>query len=134
MRLIRRLKKNPDADISGFKGFYLNHIFERAQYYNNLSLELNQRQIKHVLLLHFNLTSALFLSDLVQRFKEEGWEIENYSDAIKDPVYDELPGALPSVQSLIWQQAKETGNYENVLRYPGEDGEYEKDKMDKLGL
>jgi hypothetical protein len=30
--------------------------------------------------------------------------------------------------------AKKTGRFENELRYPGEDGEYEKDKMDKLGL
>jgi hypothetical protein len=27
-----------------------------------------------------------------------------------------------------------TGLYEDQLRYPGEDGEYEKEKMDELGL
>jgi len=41
---------------------------------------------------------------------------------------------MPSDQSLIWMQAKLTGQFENELRYPGETGEYEKDKMDKLGL
>jgi len=41
---------------------------------------------------------------------------------------------MPAEQSLIWMQAKETGLYDNQLRYPGEDGEYEKEKMDKLGL
>jgi peptidoglycan-N-acetylglucosamine deacetylase len=37
-------------------------------------------------------------------------------------------------QSLIWLLAKQAGNYENTLRYPPEDGMYEKDKMDSLGL
>lgn len=133
-RLIQRLKENPKGDIKGFRDFYVNHIFERANYYNNLSLEINHRQVKHTVLLHFNLTSALFLSDLIEKFKQEGWGIENYSDAIKDPIYKELTNAMPAEQSLIWLQAKESGQYEDKLRYPGEDSEYEKDKMDKLGL
>ncbi len=133
-RLIQRLKTDPQADISGFRDFYLNHILERAHYYNTLSKELNHRQINHVVLLHFNLTSALFLGELIDRFKKEGWVIDNYTDAIKDPVFNELPAAMPSEQSLIWLMAKQTGQYEAVLRYPGEDGDYEKEKMDKLGL
>jgi peptidoglycan-N-acetylglucosamine deacetylase len=132
LRLIKRLKENPRADINGFKEFYINHIFDRAEYYNKLSTGIIHRQIKHTVLLHFNLTSALFLSDLIEKFKKEGWVIDNYCDVIKDPVYSELPIAMPSEQSLIWLMAKQTGGYD--LRYPGEDGDYEKDKMDKLGL
>ncbi len=133
-RLIKQLKNNPGMNISGFRDFYLNHIFERAQYYNNLSLEINKRQVKHTVLLHFNLTTALFLDDLIKKFKNEGWEIADYSEAIKDPVYLELPDAMPAEQSLIWLQAKATGEYENKLRYPGEDSSYEEEKMDRLGL
>jgi peptidoglycan/xylan/chitin deacetylase (PgdA/CDA1 family) len=133
-RLIKRLKENPQANIKAFKEYYINHIFDRSQYYNNLSNEINHRQVKHTVLLHFNLTSALFLSDLIDKFKQKGWNIENYSEAIKDPIYKELLSAMPSEQSLIWLMAKQTGQYDNKLRYPGEDGEYEKDKMDKLGL
>jgi peptidoglycan-N-acetylglucosamine deacetylase len=133
-RLLKRLKENPQADLTGFRDFYVNHIFERAQYYNELSKEINHRQIKHTLLLHINLTSALFLSDLIEKFQKEGWIIEDYSSAIKDPIYDEIPSTMPSDQSLIWSLAKKTGQYDDKLRYPGEDGEYEKEKMDKLGL
>lgn len=132
MRLIRRLKQNPDADISEFRNYYINHIFERAQYYNNLSVQINHRQIKHTVLLHFNLTSALFLNDLIEKFRNEGWVIDDYSEAFKDPIYTEQPTAMPAEQSLIWMQAKQTGEFD--LKYPGEDGKYEKDKMDKLGL
>jgi peptidoglycan-N-acetylglucosamine deacetylase len=30
--------------------------------------------------------------------------------------------------------AKETGKFDGLLRYPGEDDRYEKQKMDALGL
>lgn len=133
-RLIKRLQQNPNADISGFKKYYINHILTRAKYYNKLSLAINNQQIKHVVLLHFNLTSALFLNDLITKFKQQGWQITNYSTAIKDPTYKTWPTNMPSVQSLIWQLAKQTGQYENQLRYPGENGDYEKEAMDKLGL
>jgi peptidoglycan-N-acetylglucosamine deacetylase len=132
MRLMSRLKQNPDADISGFRDYYVNHMFERAQYYNKLSVEINKRQVKHTVLLHFNLTSALFLNDLIEKFKNEGWRIVDYTEAIKDPIYSERPTVLPAEQSLIWMQAKQTGSFE--LRYPGEDSVYEKIKMDSLGL
>ncbi|NOU46981.1 MAG: polysaccharide deacetylase family protein [Bacteroidales bacterium] len=134
VRMLERLEKEPQTDINAYRDFYVNHIFERAQYYNNLSTEINQRQIKHTVLLHFNLTSALFLTDLIEKFKQEGWEIDSYSNAIKDPVYLTLPSAMPAEQSLIWLLARQSEHYDLLLRYPGEDGDYEKDKMDKLGL
>ena len=134
MRLIRRLRKDPKANVEGYKKFYINHVFEHAGYYNSLSKEINNREIPHTVLLHFNLTSALFLADLLEKFKQEGWELIDYSKAIKDPVYNKLPKAIPSDQSLIWSLAKKTGKYEDKLRYPGEDVAYEKYKMDSLGL
>lgn len=132
MRLIKRLKQNPNADINGFREYYVNHIYERALYYNNLSVQINQRQIKHTVLLHLNLTSALFLNDLIEKFRNEGWIIDDYSEAILDPIYSEKPARMPAEQSLIWMQAKQQGGFE--LRYPGESSKYEKNKMDKLGL
>lgn len=132
MRLMQRLKQDGDAEISRFRNYYINHIFESAQYYNLLSTQINNRQIKHTVLLHFNLTSALFLNDLIEKFKNEGWIIEDYSVAFSDPIYLKQLDEMPAEQSLIWMQAKQNNGFE--LRYPGEDSKYEKEKMDKLGL
>lgn len=131
-RLIQRLRKNPNADISNFREFYLNHIWERAKFYEKLSLELNGRHIKHTLLLHHNLAAALFIEDLIEMFKDKDWEIVSASDAYKDPVY--LTETRFAGESLIYAQAKDSGKYENLLRYPAEDSRYEKEKMDQLGL
>ena len=131
-RLVKRLRENPLADISDFREFYLNHIWERAQFYEKLSLEVNGRHISHSLLLHHNLTAALFMDDLIKMFKDKGWEIVSATEAYEDPVYKTKTNFAG--ESLIYAQAKDSGKYEDLLRYPAEDSKYEKEKMDELGL
>ncbi len=120
--------------IKEYKQFYLQHILERAKYYEKLSFQLTGRHISHTLLLHHNLTSALFLKDLMQRFTDEGWELIDSKTAFKDEIYTYVPKINPAGESLIWAMAKETGRYSNQLRYPAEDSRYEKPKMEKMGL
>ncbi|HNP08264.1 MAG TPA: polysaccharide deacetylase family protein [Cyclobacteriaceae bacterium] len=133
-RLVKRLKENPKADISGFRDYYKNHLFNRATFYDSLAFQLTNRRINHVILLHHNLAAALFLDDLIEHFEANGWEVINADDAYLDPIYNEIPGTIPAGESLIWALAKESGKFEDVLRYPAEDGDYEKPFMDKLGL
>lgn len=135
-RLIKKIKKLgiDKAEVSKFKDYYLEHIMDRANFYETISYELTSRNIDHTLLLHHNLTSALFLEDLIARFKEEGWEIIDAPTAFKDNIFETLPSRVPAGESLIWSMAKESGKYENSLRYPAEDGRYEESKMDSLGL
>jgi peptidoglycan-N-acetylglucosamine deacetylase len=133
-RLVQRLRKDPKADISGFKSFYIEHLFDRALYYDSLASILTNRKISHVILLHHNLAAALFLDDLIQHFKDKGWDLVDADKAYLDPVYKQMPDYIPAGESLIWALAKQSGQFEKSLRYPGEDGEYEKMKMDRLGL
>jgi peptidoglycan/xylan/chitin deacetylase (PgdA/CDA1 family) len=131
-RLVKRLKENPNADIAGFKKFYLEHIFERANFYEDLAFKLTGRHISHTLLLHHNLAAALFLDDLISLFREKGWEVISADKAYQDKIFQQKPELAG--EGLIWALAKQSGKFENQLRYPAEDSEYEKDKMDKLGL
>lgn len=120
--------------IEKYKAFYLQHILERANYYEQLSFELTDRNINHTLLLHHNLTSALFLDDLIKRFKMEGWEVIDADIAYQDKIFGKVPNINPAGESLIWALAKESGKYEGVLRYPAEDSQYEIPKMKAMGL
>ena len=133
-RLVKRLEENPKADLSGFKNYYKNHLFNRALYYDSLAYQLTNRRINHVLLLHHNLAAALFLDDLITYFKNKGWDVIDADQAYKDIIYDEVPTPIPAGESLIWALAKQSGRFDKGLRYPAEDGEYEKPMMDKLGL
>ena len=133
-RLEERLLHNPKADISGFKDFYLTHMWERARYYNDLSKKALGREVKHTLLIHHNLLNALFLDDLIQMFKAKGWKIIDAKDAYQDPVYTIEPDILPAGESIVWAIAHQTGKFAHLIRYPADDSQYEKEKMDKLGL
>ena len=135
-RLIKRMKKvgSKNTEFEKFKEFYLGHIMQRAKFYEKLSYTMHQRRIKHSLLLHHNLTSALFLPDLIERFKDEGWDVVNSKDAFDDEIYREKPKAEFAGESLIWSLAKQSGNFDAILRSPAEDSRYEKAKMDELGL
>lgn len=135
-RLIERIREVgiEKTKIEKYKDFYLQHILERANYYEKLSFELNERHINHTLLLHHNLASALFLGDLIEKFKEEGWEVVNADKAYEDKIFEKIPDPEFAGESLIWSMAKQSGKYEQSLRYPAEDSQYEKEKMNRLGL
>ncbi len=133
-RLAKRLRENPGADVSGYRDFYLEHLYERASFYDSLALQLTGRRMNHVLLLHHNLAASLFLGDLITHFKAKGWEVMDAEKAFQDPIYQSEPQVIPAGESLIWALAKESGKFENQLRYPAEDGAYEKEKMDRRGL
>ncbi len=133
-RLSSRLTKDPAADVKPYGDFYLTHMWERAQYYDDLARKVLGRSVKHTILMHYNLLNALFLGDLLDMFKSKGWRLTDAQEAFKDPVFRSTPKIVPAGESIIWALAKETGKFDNLLRYPGEDSEYEKAKMDKLGL
>ena len=74
-RLTQQLRKKRKANIDNFKKFYLEHLYARATYYEDLSCKLTGRHINHTLLLHHNLAAALFVDDLIAMFKEKGWKV-----------------------------------------------------------
>lgn len=133
-RLVIRLNENLKADLSGFREYYIRHLFDRALYYDSLAYQLSKRKINHVILLHHNIAAALFLGDLIQHFKKNGWEVMDADLAYSDSIYTAEPKNIPAGESLIWALAKQSGKFEKSLRYPAEDGAYEKSMMDKLGL
>jgi len=133
-RLRKRLAKDSSADLNPYRKFYLDHMWDRALYYDDLSQKVTGRSVKHTILMHFNLLNALFLGDLISFFKTKGWLVLDSVTAFTDPVFKAKPRTVPAGESIIWALAKETGRFDKSLRYPGEDGDYETAKMDKLGL
>jgi hypothetical protein len=131
-RLSARLKTAPNADRIPYRDAYLHHLYERAQYYDGLSRAVLDRSVTHVLLLHHNLINALFLKDVIQMFRDKRWTVIDSELAFQDPVYAIRPDILPAGESILWALAKQKGI--PGLRYPGEDGTYEKPILDHLHL
>lgn len=133
-RLLTRLAAEPDADLAPYRAFYVGHLMERARFYDALARDVLGYSPPHALLIHHKLTTALFLPDVFRAFAAAGWTAIDAETTFAHPIYDAQPTIAPAANSLIWQLAKADGRFEDRLRSPGEDGEYEKPAMDALGL
>lgn len=133
-RLLARLEADRSFDARRYRQPYLDHIWDRAQYYDQLCRDVLGRSVPHTLLIHYNLLNSLFLGDLLAMFRSKGWGVIDAEEAFSDTVFTRQPDIAPAGQSLIWALAKETGRFEARLRYPGEDDVYEKPVLDRLGL
>lgn len=133
-RLRARLKQNPSADPAAYRDPYLAHLLDRANYYDGLAQTLTGSTISHTILLHYTLLNSLFLGDVLDMFQSKGWHLVSAQEAYRDPVFSNAPRTVPAGESLLWAMAKESGKFEGKLRFPGESDEYEKDKLDRLGL
>ena len=133
-RLRAHLKEDRHFDVNRFRKPYLDHILDRAQYYDDLARKALGATTPHTLLIHFNLLNALFLGDLLKTFERIGWEAIDADAAYGGRVFERQPDTVPAGESLIWALAKETGRFDNELRYPGEDDAYEEPILKRLGL
>lgn len=133
-RLLARLQNEPHADPTPYRDYYVAHIRDRARYYRQLALDVLGHEIRHTLLIHHNRLNAMFLGDMMAGLRQDGWKWIDAKHAFRDPIFQREPKTLPAGESLVWALAKETGRFEDRLRYPGEDDVYEKPKMDALKL
>jgi len=133
-RIRERLEKDPTVNLDRYRNYLVAHLLDRAAFYRKLSLDVLGREIPHTLLVHYSYMNALFLPAVLEAFHQAGWEWIDANRAYEDPVFQRAPQTLPAGESLVWALAKETGKFDGILRYPGEDDKYEKPKMDALGL
>jgi peptidoglycan/xylan/chitin deacetylase (PgdA/CDA1 family) len=133
-RLRERYQKDPKVDLNAYKDYYLEHLLDRASHYEGLAQAVLKKSVSHTILLHHNTLNGLFLSDVIAAFHAKGWKWIDAAEAFRDPVFKSEPDVIPAGESLMVALAKQAGKFDSLLRYPGEDSEYEKQKMDELGL
>jgi peptidoglycan-N-acetylglucosamine deacetylase len=131
-RFLAWREAHPKEDTSGFRKAYLQHLWDRATYYDGLSRKVLGRSAKHVLLLHTNAINAAFLPDVIEMFRSRGWTFVSSEEAFADPLYKMKPDVLPAGEGILWALAKEKGIL--GLRYPAEDDVYEKPLLDAMGF
>lgn len=113
--LFQSAVKDPNFDFGKMRSFYVKVLMESMEYYDQMAIRHLGRSPKHVLLLHEMDISALFIGDLVDALRKNGWKIISSEDAYTD----------------------EIANYSTstVFPYnPGRIGEIAKDKGQSKGL
>ena len=133
-RLTARLQADAGADLGPYRAYWLNHLWDRATYYDGLAQQVLGHSIDHTILLHHRLATALFLDDGLAMFRKRGWRLVDASAAFATPELQVECDTLPAGQSLMWAAAKASGRLKGHLRFPGEDDTYEKARMDARGL
>jgi peptidoglycan/xylan/chitin deacetylase (PgdA/CDA1 family) len=102
-----RLIADPQTDPKPYRDIYLRHMLAFARYYRDAARAVFGRDIPHTLLTHFNLLSALYLGDLLDALRDDGWSIARVSAVYEDDVFQRQPDVLPAGDSLVWACAQE---------------------------
>jgi peptidoglycan/xylan/chitin deacetylase (PgdA/CDA1 family) len=131
-RFVAWRKLHPKAELARWRSAYLGHLWSRALYYDALARRLLGRHPHHVMLLHTNAINAAFLPEVIAMFKARGWRFVSPEQAFADPLYRQPVDTVPAGESVVWALARKA--HLPGLRYPSEDGAYEKQRLDKLGL
>ena len=78
---------NPDA----VRSAWLDIVSAEARYAHALALALGYRDLPHQMLVHHNALNALCLGDLLDRLRDEGWEVIDAKTALDFAPYAQDP-------------------------------------------
>lgn len=134
-RLQSKLTKNEKVDLELYKTIYIEHLFDLALKYDSLALNITGKRIPQIMLVHNNITSALFLGELIAKFIDNGWDVIDASKAFEDQVYECKPDVIwQRGQSLLFSLAREKTLLDEGETFNLEAEKVLLEKMDKLGL
>jgi peptidoglycan-N-acetylglucosamine deacetylase len=130
-RFVAWRARDASGTMTPFRDVDLEHVWDRATYYDRLAREVTGRSPAHVMLLHTNALNAGFVGDAIAMFERRGGQIVSPVEAFADAIYSRRPMTVPAGESVVWALAKEAGNMS--LRYPAEDAVYEQPILDAKG-
>jgi len=84
-------------------------------FYDNIAQKTLGRSPKHVLLLHENDMAALFIADLIEHIRLQGWKVISPQEAYEDPIASTIPDVLFNGQGRVAAIAKSKGWDEKLL-------------------
>jgi len=113
------LKEKKKVDMDGLRKLYVQNALNAANFYDELAQKYLKRSPKHIMLLHETDLAALFIGDLVQAFRSNGWTIitptQGYTD---DLLHFEMKEAMPYNPGRVSELAFERGHNRSELWAP----------------
>jgi len=108
------LKDKKKVNFEKLKAAYVEVLLDSINFYDSLAIKVIGRSPKHVLLLHENDLNALFLPNLVQALKEQGWKIITPEEAYSDPIWAKTPKTLHHGDGRIASLAEEAQSFNPI--------------------
>src|SRR5271168_3130019 len=72
-RFTDELAKKPKAAVEPYRDYLIEHLLDRAAFYRQLAIDVLGRDIRHTLLMHYNVLNALVLPEVMSAFEGAGW-------------------------------------------------------------
>lgn len=117
----KAVTEGKQVQIEKLKKFWLDHIWQSIQFYDAIAQNILKRSPKHVLLLHENDLTAMFLGDLIAHLRSKGWKIISPAEAYNDPIAKSVPDVLFNGQGRVGAIAYEAGMKPKDLVQESED-------------
>ena len=109
-RVINKSKsEGKKINLENLKKLYIDHVWSTILFYDSVAVKYLGRSPKHTLLLHDNDATALFVADLANHIRENGWEIIPPIEAYQDPIADYTPETLMNNQGKVMAIAIDKG-------------------------
>ncbi|WP_157884359.1 polysaccharide deacetylase family protein [Paraglaciecola hydrolytica] len=120
--------------LDSWREVYINHIVASANYYQQLAEKNLMQAPKQVLLLHENDLAALFMDELIQAIKKDGWEIISPLEAYQDKIANRYPDTMHNNQGRLAAVLAEKGIAPNSMIQRSQRPEALKKQLENLGL
>lgn len=128
----KAVKDKKKIDYKKLKKFYVDYLLESVNFYDHMAKSVLGRSPKHVLLLHENDLASLFINDLIEHFKLNGWTIISPERAYSDPIANQDPN-IALGQGRITRIAK-SKSYSGPLAHRLEHKENWKGLLESLSI
>ena len=132
-QLVKAVEDKKTIDYKKARDFYVQTLYSAIEFYDAIGQKALGRSPKHVLLLHENDTSALFVSDLIAHLRNQGWRIITPQQAYTDPIAS-LPPHVFYKQGAVAGIAHNQGVPDDKLRHPSENTEYLDRELKKANI
>lgn len=106
-KAIAAKKAGKPIDIDALRTLYVETHVQSADFGDDLARRALGRSPAHVLLLHETDMAGLFLGDLIDALRKDGWTIIGADEAYADPIHLEKPDVAWTAGTLIEQIAWE---------------------------
>jgi peptidoglycan/xylan/chitin deacetylase (PgdA/CDA1 family) len=122
--LSKAKEKGQSVNFDKLRRVYIDHIYGSIQFYDDVARRYLGRSPIHVLLLHENDLSAMYLGDLINHLKNNGWTIRSPKDAYRDAIAGVVPDVLFNGQGRVAAIARSQGIPARTLVQVSEDEVY----------
>ena len=105
---LKAVRAGKKIDMDALRDLYVETHVRSADFSDALMVRTLGRSPPHMLLLHETDMAALFLGDLIDALRKDGWEIISADGAFADPIYKLAPNtpyaAGTLAEALAWEK------------------------------